>query len=195
MHLRYKLIDCDVKHTLDEPNREALSLLGLELSESLVTVYENKVLLPIENPQGIPVRLYECFELGTVKLVDLSATKGERSTVESCQTSSKAPTVERAKKLLNVLSLPGDKLAPAETDADVFALDDTELGCTDLVDTLDTGDRSPVHQPPYRTPVIRRAELDRMVVAMQEQEPSCSPWAGQTLSYWCPKKTVSSGFV
>ena len=121
-----KLIDCDVKHNmldkkdvLFEPNREALSLLGLELSESLVTVYENKVLLPIENPQGIPVRLDECFELGTVKLVDLSATKGEQSTVESCQTSSNGhvkvltPTVERAKKLLNVLSLPSDKLSPS----------------------------------------------------------------------------------
>ncbi len=61
------IIMLDKKDVLFEPNREALSLLGLELSESL---YENKVLLPIENPQGIPVRLDECFELGTVKLVD-----------------------------------------------------------------------------------------------------------------------------
>ncbi len=92
------------------------------------------------------------------------------------------------------MSLPSDKLAPAETDelkalVSVFALDDTELGCTDLVEhTLDTGDRSPVHQPPYRTPVIRRAELDRMVVAMQEP-------LGKPCRIGAQKKTVASGFV
>ncbi len=32
---------------------------------------------------------------------------------------------------------------------DVFALDDTELGCTDLIKhTIDTGDGSPIKQQP-----------------------------------------------
>ncbi|MCG8624354.1 MAG: hypothetical protein MJE68_20465 [Proteobacteria bacterium] len=37
--------------------------------------------------------------------------------------------------------------------ADVFALDDSELGCTDLVrHVIDTGDHSPLRQPPHQTP-------------------------------------------
>ena len=40
--------------------------------------------------------------------------------------------------------------------ADVFTLDDTELGCTDLMQhSIETGDHLPIRQQPYRTPVVR----------------------------------------
>ena len=61
---------------------------------------------------------------------------------------------------------PLEKLLPAENDQlkelilefnDVFALDDTELGCTTLVEhAIDTGDHAPIRQQPYHTPVVRR---------------------------------------
>ena len=40
---------------------------------------------------------------------------------------------------------------------DVFALDESELGCTSvLCNSIDTGDHRPLKLQPYRTPVIRR---------------------------------------
>ena len=63
----------------------------------------------------------------------------------------------------------------------MFALDDSELGCTSLVQhSIDTGDQLPVKQQPYRTPVVYREKIEKMVNDMQEQgvvKPSNSPWA------------------
>ena len=108
-------------------------------------------------------------------------------------------------KLFQVLRQPLEKLLPAENEQlkelilefnDVFALDDTELGCTNLVEhTIDTGDHAPIRQQPYRTPVVRRQQMDEMVTAMQKQgivEPSSSPWASPVILV--PKKDGSLRF-
>ena len=51
---------------------------------------------------------------------------------------------------------------------DVFALDDSELECTDLVcHVTDTSDHSPLRQPPYRTPVVYRDKIEQLVDEMQ----------------------------
>ena len=62
-----------------------------------------------------------------------------------------------------MLELP-DKLGACEAEklsdllrksTDVFALDDSELGCTDVVcHKIETGDHAPVRQPPYRIPMV-----------------------------------------
>ena len=83
------------------------------------------------------------------------------------------------------LQLPLDKLSPLESKqlktvicefSDVIALDDTELGCTDLVQhSIDTGNHPPIRQQPYHTPVVNMSE---MISDMQEQgivQPSASP--------------------
>ena len=58
---------------------------------------------------------------------------------------------------------------------DVFALNDSELGGTDIVShNIDTGNKLPVKQPPYREKI---AEL---VMEIQERgimQLSTSPWA------------------
>ena len=63
----------------------------------------------------------------------------------------------------------------------MFALNDSELGCTSLVQhSIETGTQPPIRQQPYRTPVVRRQRMNRMVQNMQEQgivQPSSSPWA------------------
>ena len=63
--------------------------------------------------------------------------------------------------------------------SNVFALDDTELGCTNLVKhRIDTGAHAPIQQQPYRTLVVRRRMMNEMVAATQKQwivELSSSP--------------------
>ena len=65
--------------------------------------------------------------------------------------------------------------------ADVFALDSSELGSTDLVThTIDTGDSPPIKQSARRTPFALRQVMEEMVEKMLEQgvvEPSHSPWS------------------
>ena len=77
--------------------------------------------------------------------------------------------------------------------SDVFALDDSELGCTNLVQhVIDTGDHPPIKQQPYRTPVLYREKIAKFA-DMEEQgviRPSVSPWASPIVLV--PKK---DGFV
>ena len=65
--------------------------------------------------------------------------------------------------------------------ADVVALDQSELGATDLVShSIDTGDSHPIKQPARRTPFALRQTVEEMVDKMLELgvvEPSHSPWS------------------
>ena len=54
--------------------------------------------------------------------------------------------------------------------SDVFALANSELGCTDIVcHSIDMGDSRPIKQQPYRTPIIHRETISRMIDEMEEQ--------------------------
>lgn len=109
------------------------------------------------------------------------------------------PTPERSAKLLESLELPQEKLTKhqdrqlrelLEEYSDVFALSDSELGCTDLAKhIIDTGDNRPIKQQPYRTPSVHREKICQMVVEMKDQgiiKPSMSPWASPVVLV--PKK-------
>ena len=65
--------------------------------------------------------------------------------------------------------------------ADLFAVDGSELGCTQLVQhSIDTGDHSPIYQHPRRIPFALRDQVDEMVKDMLDQriiKHSRSPWA------------------
>ena len=65
--------------------------------------------------------------------------------------------------------------------ADVFALDSSELGSTDVVThTINTADHPPIHQQAGRMPFALRDQIDEMVQGMLAQgviESSQSPWA------------------
>ncbi len=99
-------------------------------------------------------------------------------------------TPERVEWLMDTLGLPLNKLTEEqslqlrkllEEYSDVFALDDSELGCTNLVQhVIDTGDHPPIKQQPYRTPVVYREKIAKMIADIEEQgviRPSVSPWA------------------
>ena len=105
----------------------------------------------------------------------------------------------RIEQLLEALELPSEKLTEEQFRqlrelvgdySDVFALDDTELGHTDLVQhVIDTGDHPPIKQQPYRVPVVHREKITQMIAEMRKQDvirPSASPWASPVVLV--PKK-------
>ncbi|CAG2215708.1 unnamed protein product [Mytilus edulis] len=63
----------------------------------------------------------------------------------------------------------------------LFALSDNDLGCTSIVrHRINTGTNYPVKQPPRRTPVAMRDEIDKHIDDMLERgviEPSEGPWS------------------
>ena len=65
--------------------------------------------------------------------------------------------------------------------SDVFALDMSELGLTDLVShTISTGDSPPIRQPVRRTPFALREKMEELIRNMMAQgviQHSSSPWA------------------
>ena len=105
-------------------------------------------------------------------------------------TSGNLPTSSRMQRLLEILHLDSSVLSTHEVKClqdfivqheDVFALDNSELGTTDLVThSIDTGDQPPIRQPVRRTPFALRSKVDEMVKEMIDQgvvQPSHSPWA------------------
>ena len=97
---------------------------------------------------------------------------------------------KRGQHLLQMLQLEPSALTDEEQERlkvfilqheDVFALDNSELGTTDLVThTIDTGNRHPIRQPIRPTPFALRCKVDELVHEMLDQgiiQPSRSPWA------------------
>ena len=209
----------EVEHLLFEPKHEFLESLGVCTQESVVTVHpDGMVLIPMQNFQGVPVRLEGGVQLGVVRQCDLHVP--DQVIIDVPETvDSELPPVDsrcasvialvnnpdRLQQLLEALDLPVDKLEPAELEqlkevvaesTNIFMLDDSELGCTSLVQhSIDTGDHHPVKQQPYRTPVIYREKIEKMVADMQKQgvvRPSKSPWASPIVLV--PKKDGSLRF-
>ena len=107
--------------------------------------------------------------------------------------------VDRLQKLFDTLSLEKGSLTDDQFSclkkliadySDVFALDSTELGHTDLVQHhVDTGDSQPVKQPARRVPFVYRERISSMVKEMQHLgviKPSSSAWASAVVLV--PKK-------
>ena len=218
-------IDAEFERERDmlfEPKHGALDPLGLTTQEALVSVLaDGSVLIPIQNFQGVPVKLDEGLELGVarccelpvelvaardrVELADVDPKAVPVSTCAAVRTIDVTPERGEQQQLIKLLDLPVGKLNPDELDqlkkllirsSDVFALNDNELGCTGLVKhTIDTGDHPPIKQPPYRAPVVYREKIEQTVADMQARgivKPSMSPWASPIVLV--PKKDGSLRF-
>ena len=97
------------------------------------------------------------------------------------------------------------KLSPEENErlkslitefSDVFALDDTELGCINLAElTRHRWSCTYLVAALYRTPVVRHQKMDEVVAVMQKRgivEPSSGPWDSPVVLV--PKKDGSLQF-
>ena len=145
-------------------------------------------------------RNYSTLECSDEQVQDREETISSNAPVKP-----EASPASRIEMLLRILCHPLEKLSAEENEqlntlivelSDVFALDDTELGCTQLVKhSINTRDNAPIQQQPYRTPVVRREQLDEMVAEIQGQgivKPSSSPWASPIVLV--PKKDGSLRF-
>ena len=98
--------------------------------------------------------------------------------------------LERTRRLLHVLNLEGSALTRGQQEQlkdlllespDLFALDLSELGSTDVVQhTIDTGNSKPIHQQARRMPFALRPKVEEITRDMLDLgviRPSRSPWA------------------
>ena len=167
---------------------------GLKIEEALVEPDgELCMYIPVQNPCYEPVYLESGDVLGQVQPVEVK-TPIDCVSALSCgegEVSSQISEVSPAREtdLLNRVHIE-DGLSVLEMEhlkslvhefADVFALGPTELGTTDLVThVIDTGDNSPIKQPPRRIPFALRDKVDQLVKEMLDQgivTPSKSPWS------------------
>ena len=178
--------------------------MGLKMADGAVEVGEDRfVTLVIQNHGTEPVRLEKGVRLGMVDPVELVTVskKSEMMVGEGSSVPEASATVQRLEsdpderekrkaRLLAQLDLNVDGLPPGATQeletllasyADVFALDSSELGTTDMVThSIETEDHRPIRQPVRRTPFALRKKVDTLIQEMLEQqviEPSESPWA------------------
>ena len=209
--------DCLGDQLLFQPEHQRLNELGVWAQESLITVQPSgKALIPLQNFQGMSVKLTEGVQLGVASLCDLprpeepefnpEPTLGMETQCHSTCACVNAfsNTPERYDTLMKVLDLPDDEnscevekfIELMKRSTDVFALDDNELGCTNVVShRIDTGDHRPIKQMPYRTPIVYRDKISQMVKEMEERgivQPSSSPWASPVVLV--PKKDGSLRF-
>ena len=114
-------------------------------------------------------------------------------------------TSERADQVLQLLGLEQGALTNEQLqqlkqlvsqNADVFALNESELGYTTVVEHhVDTGDHAPIKQPFRRVPFVHRDVIAGMVKSMEQQgviRPSTSPWGSPVVLI--PKKGGTKRF-
>ena len=167
---------------------EPHQLLGLDAPEAVVTHNDGKILIAVENNASLSARLEPGQCVGTVTPIDFVPLKDNSEAAEAVsptqkqQDSANGPLSvvtnggthenERLERLFTALSLEsGNGLTDQQVQAlkkmiaDVFALDDTELGHTELVQhQVDTGDTTPIKQP------VRRVFRDKIAAMVDEMD-------------------------
>ena len=199
---------------------DSVKLNGLQSPESVLMQHqEGKIRISLENNSAISTRLEQGQCVGTVTPVQiLSVEEIQRDTpVEPDSANTPTPTLrspsiqfrsssseptetnKRLEKLFNVLSLENDSITGQqlrklkkviELNADVFALDNSEVGHTDLVKhRVDTGDIPPIKKPVRRVPFMFHDKIAEMVEEMESLgviRPSSNAWSSPVVLV--PKK-------
>ena len=183
--------------SLFEPERAQVEDIGVAMEEAIVGCLRGSVIsLVVENHGCKPIHLKKNTVIGSLEPLDSVLTSVEELSSEEGDGEEDTPRVhrvdvsetknrDRKQKLLDALKLAEAPLDPAqqlrlenllEHNADVFALDSSELGTTDLVThSIETGDHARC-----RMPFSLRGKANEMVQEMLDQhiiEPSKSPWA------------------
>ena len=160
---------------------------------------EGCIRVVIQNHNNVPLGLDEGQALGgvqpvqvvtDVKMTEITTVGVLQSKDEDGVQNNMTNREERLAKLLGLTDWEQPHLTSTEqcelktvlaNYADVFMVEPTELGATGVVEhEVDTGDSSPVRQPPRRIPFNLRTKVAQMVDDMLDQDiiqPSQSPWS------------------
>ena len=134
-----------------------------------------------------PITVYQGTRLATLEEIDsemiVSGVEPTEHTIKEVSEAKREllwDTVERA--AANLTTSQRDKLYEALLCyEDVFAVDNSDLGCTNrLKHHINTGDAAPVRQPPRRISPHRQEEVTALLADMENRgiiQPSKSPWA------------------
>ena len=112
----------------------------------------------MSNVYGTATRLTEGMEVGYAQ--PLESIKSVTPDVQCASIEAILKTPERSAELQRILGVGTTSLSKGH----VFALSDHELGCTDIVcHSVDTGNAPPIKQQPYRTPIVHRETISKMI--------------------------------
>ena len=158
-----------------------------------------KVLLRNEGCLRIGLKKGDEFEVDLTDVEELPfgepATNTEQAAVTSPETkTTESPTIgdetNRRQRLQEMIDFSNSSLSEESKkrvreyvldQGDLFALDDTELGCTHLVThEIETGDSPPIKQHARREPYSQTAKITLLIKEMLDRGvivPSSSPWA------------------
>ena len=200
----------DASLALFEPDNHLLGMKGLSMAEAATEPdTDNCVTLIMQNDALEPTHLKKGQVLGRVYPASLSPNAEQGSSNEeeqrlfapSLNQLSSAPQdperqgqcemgTTRRDQMFAAIDLDQSTLTEEQCQqlqallceyADIFALDSSELGSTDLVThTIDTANHPPIDHQARRTPFALHDQIDEMVRKMLVQgviEPSQSPWA------------------
>ncbi|CAC5366824.1 unnamed protein product [Mytilus coruscus] len=180
-----------------EPNPALVGKQNIVGATCLVQIRNNKSFLQVLNPTNAKVRLSKHTKIGKFSEIIENSISSEitENTIEinaidkSTQNkNNEAKYIEIAKSLN--FDFSNSDLTPEQkqklmvmlgTNRDVFAINLSELGCTDLhPHRIDTGDAAPVRQRFYRQSPAMKTESSKHIKEMLDNniiEPSQSEWA------------------
>ena len=177
------------------PPQDSLPELGWEAEEGLVELKpDHTTTLVLRNPSSVTMHLCGGEVLGELQPAQELPPTGDPT--ESASVMVRQVLVQggegkgRKKELLQVLKVDESRLTNVELTQlrrlveeynDIFAMDDSELGETNVVHhSINTGEHPPIRQAPRRVPFVLRKKIEEMVDEMVQKgiiQPSKSPWA------------------
>ena len=185
--------------SLFEPEQDFLSAHHMKMPSAVVEPDGGQqITLVIENHGFTPLKLKKNQILGHIIPADpVDVTDADHQSEDMVHETPVIATVrqdngcdERAARLLELVEMGEDHLSLEEqtslrqfltANAGVFALDQSELGTTDVIThTVNTGDHPPIRQHLRRMPFALRNQVTEMVKDMLDHQviqPSSSPWA------------------
>ena len=165
------------------------SLFCFGASELVSVADDGMIPIRLVNPSFQPVKIYRRTRLADFEEVDQNVATFELNATEKIE----EPSNYEQREKHDYSQLPDLSDSILSTDdkvkfrdlfvkyRDVFALSDSELGRTSLVQhVIDTGDATPIKQMPYRTSPEGKQEIDRQVNNMLERgiiQESVSAWS------------------
>ena len=148
-------------------------------ASELVSVADDGMIpIRLVNPSFQPVKIYRRTRLPDFEEVDQNVAAFELNATEKIEETSNYEQLEKhaysqLPDLSNSILSTDDKVKFHDLFVkyrDVFALSDSELGRTSLVQhVIDTGDATPIKQMPYRTSPEGKQEIYRQVNNMLER--------------------------